>query len=358
MNKTNLYFICPDINKPSGGIKQIYRQVDVLNNNGFNAYILHEKSNFRCTWFANSTKVVYNQKVFYYLNRNTKSNLTLKKILKSYIKKTILIIKLFTNKNNSTIITANDILVIPEVYGPYIGDVFKGVKKVIYNQGAYQTFFKYNLNLNNLRSPYIEEDLVAVIVNSEDAKNYIELAFPHINVYRIHYGIDKKVFYYKATKKKQIAFMPRRLKNDLLQVINILKFRGALKNWSLIEIDNLPEVEVAKVFRESTFFLSFSINEGFGMPPAEAMATGCVVIGYPGNGGIEYFRDEFSYPIADRNVQQYVKKLEYLLLNYDKIKCELQEKGIKASKFILEEYALEVEEQDIVTVWTKILKNR
>ena len=171
----NIYFICPDINKPSGGIKQIYRQVDVLNNNGFNAFILHEKPKFRCTWFTNTTKIVYNQEVFFYLNRNSKSNLTLKESLKSYLKKTILRTKQFIYKNKNISITLNDILVLPEVYGPYIGDVFKGVKKVIYNQGAYQTFFKYNLNLTNLRSPYIEEDLVAVIVNSEDAKKYIEM---------------------------------------------------------------------------------------------------------------------------------------------------------------------------------------
>ena len=41
-----IYFICPDINKPTGGIKQIYRQVDVLNNNSFNAFVLHKETGF------------------------------------------------------------------------------------------------------------------------------------------------------------------------------------------------------------------------------------------------------------------------------------------------------------------------
>ena len=32
----NIYFICPRNNFPSGGVKQIYKQVDILNANGFN----------------------------------------------------------------------------------------------------------------------------------------------------------------------------------------------------------------------------------------------------------------------------------------------------------------------------------
>ena len=33
--------------------------VDILNKNNFNAYVLHEVDNFRCTWFANNTKILY-----------------------------------------------------------------------------------------------------------------------------------------------------------------------------------------------------------------------------------------------------------------------------------------------------------
>jgi hypothetical protein len=39
MSTNRIFFITPDINTPTGGIKQLYRQVDVLNKNGFDAYI-------------------------------------------------------------------------------------------------------------------------------------------------------------------------------------------------------------------------------------------------------------------------------------------------------------------------------
>jgi len=76
-----LLFVCPDIQKPSGGIKQIYRQVDVLNKNGFEAYILHDNPGFKCNWFANKTPVLYNPSLFkdlvefFIISSNSKSPL-------------------------------------------------------------------------------------------------------------------------------------------------------------------------------------------------------------------------------------------------------------------------------------------
>ena len=55
-----LYFICTENKKPVGGIKQLYRQVDILNKNGFNAFIVHRKKGFRHKWFENETKIIYN----------------------------------------------------------------------------------------------------------------------------------------------------------------------------------------------------------------------------------------------------------------------------------------------------------
>lgn len=352
-----IFFVCPDINVPSGGIKQIYRQVDILNNNGFDAYIIHENLGFRCTWFENVTKVVYNSQLFDELNgKNNISgkNIFFKTIVKQFLQlpKTI---KKAINKSKNIIINNNDILVFSEVYGPNICEIRKGIKKVIYNQGCYQTFFRYELDLNKNTTPYLNDDLIATIVNSEDAYNYIQYAFPKMNLYRVHYGIDEKTFNYSNQKKKQMAFMPRRLSVDLMQVINILKFRGILQNWELKPIDGLSEDKVSDLMRESAIFLSFSINEGFGMPPAEAMACGCIAVGYHGKGGKEYFKEEFSYPIQDRDVQAFAKCLEKVLLAYEENESFFLEKGKLASEFILREYAMEVENQDIVSVWTKIL---
>lgn len=64
-----IFFICPDTNTPSGGVKQLYRQVDILNKNGFRAFILHGKYGFKCKWFDNATSVAYNSALFKELER-------------------------------------------------------------------------------------------------------------------------------------------------------------------------------------------------------------------------------------------------------------------------------------------------
>lgn len=352
-----LLFVCPDIQKPSGGIKQIYRQVDILSNNGYNAFILHQNKGFRCKWFKNETPVVYNQDIFDDLAKlKSKSASSLKVNLKSSIKNNLKIVKNLIKIGETVKIDTDDILVFPEIYGPKLTYVFPGVKKVIYNQGVYQTFFGYDLNLEDNNTPYLSNDLLAVLVNSEDAKKYMNLAFPNLEVFRVKYGFDNSKFSVENYKKKQICFMPRRLRSDIVQVINILKFRGTLKNWEIKPIENMSEQQVANCMKECGIFLSFNINEGFGMPPAEAMACGCIVVGYQGQGGKEIFDPEFSFPVKDRDVQAYVKTLEKVLMDYEDNTESFMQKGIKASDFILSQYSLEEEKRTILEAWQNILQ--
>ena len=364
MNKTKrLMFICDDINTPTGGIKQIYRQVDVLNANGFNAFVLHRHYGFKCTWFKNQTQVAYYHPIFDSLDKLLRSSVTDNTVLgtllkiKNFYKKNIIEAFLKAkNKSKNIVIQSNDIFVFPEVYGPKIAQLLNGNKKIIYNQGAYQTFFHHDLNLENNTTPYLNKELIATIVNSEDAKNYIIHVFPQMIVERVRYGIDSKNFYPAENKKRKIAFMPRRLRADLLQVINILKFRGILENWELVEIHNMNEHQVANNLRECALFLSLSINEGFGMPPAEAMACGCIVVGYAGKGGKEFFKEDFCYPVEDRDVIAFAKTLEKVIKEYENDDKPFLEKGRKASQFILSEYSMEIEVKTIVSCWNEILR--
>ena len=52
-------------------------------------------------------------------------------------------------------------------------------------------------------------------------------------------------------------------------------------------INGLPQEEVAVILKKSLVFLAFGHPEGFGLPLAEAAASGCYVIGYSGLGGRE-----------------------------------------------------------------------
>jgi glycosyltransferase involved in cell wall biosynthesis len=55
------------------------------------------------------------------------------------------------------------------------------------------------------------------------------------------------------------------------------------------------EAEVAQRLGESAIFLSLSRLEGVGLPPLEAMASGCLVVGFTGGGGAEFARDDNGF---------------------------------------------------------------
>ncbi len=136
----------------------------------------------------------------------------------------------------------------------------------------------------------------------------------------IRIDIDSGKFYYWPQKKKRIAF--RKIKEPIVLVLNLLKYRNSMRKWSLVHIDYKSEEEAVRVRRDSPIFLSFDYFEGFGLSPLEAMACGCI-------------------PIA------YVRKME-------KDPNTFYDKQAKGSQAILEKYSLENEEQDIVIPWNQI----
>ena len=150
--------------------------------------------------------------------------------------------------------------------------------------------------------------------------------------------------------------MPRKLSQDVTQILEILKMREALKNWNFVSIDNKTEQEVAQIMKESVFFLSFNHREGFGLPPVEAMACGCYVIGYHGEAGREYLNPEFSTTIEYGNIIAYAQKVEEMVMAFEQAPQSVLDKGRKASEFALNEYSMERQEQDIIHTWKQILK--
>jgi glycosyltransferase involved in cell wall biosynthesis len=182
--------------------------------------------------------------------------------------------------------------------------------------------------------------------------------FPKLPVYRVRNSVDPRFQPPNGHKKHQICFMPRKHAEDAMQVISILKFRGALQGFHVKPIHKLPEDQVISILRESLVFLSFGYPEGFGLPPAEAMASGCVTIGYHGNGGREYFTPEHGFPIEAGDIIGYAKTVELVLDRLRQDPSAFDDMTRRASTFIRSTYSPEHERQDVIKTWTEILRFR
>jgi hypothetical protein len=341
----NIYYLCPDENAPCGGIMKIYQHVDILNKNGFSAFVLHHQSGFRCNWFSNQTQLAYWRMPFY------------RRILRKipYLKRGASKKIYFKGKQNARDLNESDYLVVPEIYTANIGNISPGIKKVIFNQNVYYTFDQIPIERKTTQFPYHCSDVVGIITISDDNEAYLRHVFPEKRIFRIrHLSRRTDLFCYQAEKKKQICFMSRKHFQEARQVINILKLRGVLNDFEIVEIDHKSLEETAEIMQRSLVFLSFGYPEGNPLPPSEAMLCGCIVIGYHGGGGKEYMRPEFSYPVEATDVIGFSKTVERVIAEWRKDPGIFVRKTLAAASFIRENYSPEQESAELVQIWNTI----
>ena len=288
----------PAEKQPSGGIKVIYRHVDLLNDQGMPAAVFHEPEGFRCDWFQNQTRIVSSRSIRFH---------------------------------------ADDILVVPECYGPGLHLIPPNVRKVIFNQGPHHTFDRVDLVATNPGAPYEQlTNLHGLLTVSQDGAELLRLAFPGIRVGVVRNVIDQDIFGLGSEPARhRIGYVPSRRPEELHQLLHLVRALGVGigDSWELVPIQGQTENEVATILRSCAIFLSLSDRDGFGLPPAEAMACGSYVVGYPGGGGREFFDSSYCSPAHDTTG---VLRLLGEAMNLPD--ATRQELGAKASAHILGHY--------------------
>ncbi len=96
-----------------------------------------------------------------------------------------------------------------------------------------------------------------------------------------------------SAKTIDIAWMPRKNKGLAEQIFHIFTARTAgsgLPPCRFIEINRLAQAEVAERLGASQIFLITGFPEGCPLPPLEALASGCLAVGFTGLGGWDYMR--------------------------------------------------------------------
>ncbi len=254
---TTVYYLTPHFDGPSGGVRMLYRHVDVLNEAGIPAAVVHARRNFRCTWFENSTRVISSDEV---------------------------------------VLGPDDLLVVPEYYAVGLARLPSDVRVVVLNQGAYHSFDSIEPGTGAPGAPYTElASLVAVLCVSQDNKALLELTNPGVPISVCRPVVDAALFHPgETTLRPRIGYVVARRPLEAALLEHVLHAQRV--DWPVVRIQGLPEREVAAWMRECAVFVSLSDLDGFGLPPAEAMASGCFVVGYTGGGGEEFFDPAWSAP--------------------------------------------------------------
>jgi len=296
----------------------MYRHVDLLNATGIPAKVLHTKPGFRCTWFANTSTVVSAADVR---------------------------------------LTADDLLVVPDYYSPGLDHLPAGARIVMFNQAGYHTFDHIPFAGTAPGAPYTRiKNLVAMVTVSEDSAALLRYTFPRLDIKLARSVIDGERFHPgDRPGGRRIAYMPRRRHAEREQLLHVMRSRGILEGWDLVPIDGRSEDETAQLMRSSAIFLSFSEREGFGLPPAEAMASGCYVVGFTGMGGRDFFDPAYCTPVPECDLRAYAAAVEEAIQRYEEDPELLAKSGRLASERILGHYHEQGLRDDIVAFYSKVI---
>lgn len=301
-----ILFLSINFSQPTGGVRTLYRHVGVLRKHGYQASILQAGGTGE-PFFEVDVPLI--------------------------------------NLDPSFQLQADDIIVIPEDRNEIYRQVAAlPVKKIVFCQNHHYVFAGLGEGID-----FSAYGVQTVVASSQKIAEFLEQNFAMTDVPVIRYGIDP-VLYHPETKKHQIAYMPRKLgiQSDFIRQ----SFRHRYPDYSDLEwvrVENMQEKEAARHLRESALFLSLNRMEGFGLPPIEAMASGCLVIGFTGQGGDEYADDMNGFWCGQEDLQRCAERVAEAVAVLDDETATAAR--IAAGQKTAEYYSMENMEADLLGFW-------
>src|SRR5439155_243529 len=124
-----------------------------------------------------------------------------------------------------------------------------------------------------------------------------------VDVPRAEFGLEEAE---DRVGAKDILIAPEVGLHRFFRLTKDWRCRKAEPQVPWVEIDNVPEAEVARRFRQHAIFFATQDQEGCPMPALEAMTCNCVVTGYAGT---QAFPHPYATPAnglwaPDRSVRQ------------------------------------------------------
>ncbi len=188
-------------------------------------------------------------------------------------------------------LTAEDVWVVPEGWPHALspGLAAKALCVVYVQNWA----FLHGHLPQNVTWQQLEVHFLAV---SQPVAWFVEQTIGHVPPI-VRPSLDQNIFFAPPNRKTiseqetvRIAWMPRKNKALALQVRTLFEARNPKAQVEWLSIHGKEPHEVADILRTAEVFLATGFPEGFGLPPLEAMACGCLVVGFSGLGAWDYFK--------------------------------------------------------------------
>jgi len=112
-------------------------------------------------------------------------------------------------------------------------------------------------------------------------------------------GIDRAIFHAPEARPSGtpvVAYMPRKNKAVADQIRAVFEHRNGPDRVRWRPLEGLDAFGVAEALRGARVFLMTGYPEGCPLPPLEAMACGCLPVGFSGLGGWDYMRQAQPSP--------------------------------------------------------------
>jgi len=257
-----IYYVSHDVARPSGGVGVLHEHLRTLRRHGFDALIAQGQRGFRYPFFADQVPVVHAEDIA---------------------------------------LDDDDFLVVPEDHaGAIRGCATLRGSKVLFCQNHFYVFQGLPEG-----TTWAQAGFTVFLCVSEPIQRALHEWFG-VDAHIVRPAIDAQFFNTEprpVVGEIIVACMPRKGAAHLQLVRRLLEspMRRTVPNLTWAPIDGLKRDQVAARLRTAHLFISTSVREGLGLPPLEAMAAGCLVVGFTGGGGLDYATDENGIWVPDED---------------------------------------------------------
>jgi hypothetical protein len=315
---SRILYISHDVSQPRGGVGVLYDHVAALRSHGFDAFVVHTTPGFRYPFGRPDVPVI--------------------------------------DGSSSVRGSKTDVLVVPEDHSAIIRKCREVTcRKVLFCQNHY----------------FIFQGLAPGETWGEFGfSGYICVSTPIQRALKRWFGVDASVVrpglddawfadgFKPLAPPVTLACMPRKGPANLELVRGLLAAVGHAdgKDFAWLEIEGLPRDQVAARLRAAHIYVSTGMYEGLGLPPLEAMAAGCLVVGFAGGGGLDYATADNGVWVPDDDPWALAEALEHTLasLNDPAAAAALDAKR-RAGRATAMSYTRERFERELLAFWSAYL---